>query len=110
MNQLKEYSQIHVHGITMLKFWRERERERGLTREKFYAAKKSIKIWYVNVDNIVISTLVKTKTNSKYYIEQLDKAIRPLVPILPKMSGCVKTFKIKEGDKDNKSNKLPYRR
>ena len=55
----------------MLKFWRERERERerGLTREKFYAAKKSIKIWYVNVDNIVISTLVKTKTNSKYYIE-----------------------------------------
>ena len=47
---------------------RERERERGLAREKFYAAKTPIKIWYVNVDNIVISTLVKTKTSFKYYI------------------------------------------
>ena len=35
-------------------------------KEKFYAAKKPKKIWDVNVDNIVISKLVKTKTNSKY--------------------------------------------
>ena len=27
-----------------------------------------------------------------------DKAIRPLVLIMPKMSGYVKTFKVKEGD------------
>ena len=35
----------------------------------------------------------------------LDKAIRPLVLVMPKMSGYVKTFKVEGGDKD-KSNKL----
>ena len=35
----------------------------------------------------------------------LDKAIRPLVLIMTKMRWYVKTFKIKEGDKD-KNNKL----
>ena len=35
---------------------------------------KSIKIWDVNTDNIVISKLVKAKTNSKYLIGYLDKA------------------------------------
>ena len=77
-----------------------------VTKEKFYAAKEPIKIWDVNVDNIVISKLVKTKTNSKYLIGiKFDKAIRPLVLIMPKMSGYVKTFKVKDGDKD-KNNKL----
>ena len=79
--------------------------EKEIAKEKFYAAKKPIKIWDVNVDNIVISKLVKTKTNSKYLIGiKFDKAIRPLVLIMPKMSGYVKTFKVKEGDKD-KNNK-----
>ena len=62
--------------------------------------KRPIKIWDVNVDNIVISKLVKTKTNSKCLIGYLDKAIRPLVLIIPKMSGYVKTFKVE--DKINK--------
>ena len=35
----------------------------------------------------------------------LDKVIIPLVLILPKISGYVKTFKVKDGDKD-KNNKL----
>ena len=71
--------------------------------------KKSIKIWDVNVENIVISKLVKTKTNSKFCIGYLDKAIRPLLLIMPKMSEYVKTFKVKEEDK-YKSNKLmPFR-
>ena len=34
--------------------------------------KKPIKIWDVNVDNIVISKLVETKNNSKYFVEYLD--------------------------------------
>ena len=38
-------------------------------------------------------------------IGYLDKAIRPLVLVLVKTSGCVKTFKVKDGDKD-KNNKL----
>ena len=60
-----------------------------------------MKIWYVNVDNIVISKLVQTKADSKYMIGiKFDKAIRPLVLIMFKMSGYVKTFTIE--DKINK--------
>ena len=48
--------------------------------------------------------LVKTKSNSKHLIgTKFNKAIRPLVLFMSKMtkmSGYVKTFKVKEGDKD----------
>ena len=71
--------------------------DREIAKEKFYAAKKPINICDVNVANIVISKLVKTTINSKYLIGYLDKAIRPLVSIMPKMSGYAKTFKVKEG-------------
>ena len=70
--------------------------EREIAKEMFYAAKRPIKIWDANDDNIVISKLVKTKTNSKYLVGYLDKAIRPLVLIMPKMNEYVKTFKVKE--------------
>ena len=71
--------------------------EKEIVKEKFCAAKKPIIIWYVNVDNIVISELIKPKT--KYLIGiKFDKAIRPLVLIMPKISGYVKTFKGKEGN------------
>ena len=66
-----------------------------IAEEKFYASKKPIKIWDVNVDNIVTSKLVKTKTNLKYLIGYLDKDMRQSVVTMPKMSGYVKTFKIK---------------
>ena len=66
---------------------------------------KPIKIWDVNVDNIVISKLIKRKTNSKYLIGHLDKVIRALVLIMTKMSGYDKTFKVKDGHKD-KNTKL----
>ena len=72
--------------------------EREIAKEKFYATKRPIKIWDIKVDNIVISISAKTKTNSKYLIGYLDKAIRPLVLIMPQTSGYVKTFKVKEGD------------
>ena len=71
---------------------------RKLGKENFYTAKRPIKICDVNVDNIVISKLVKTETNSKYLIGYLDKAIRALVFIMPKMSGYVKIFKVKKGN------------
>ena len=57
-----------------------------IAKENFYAAKESIKIWDANLDNIVISKSVK-KTNSKYLIGYLDKDIRPIVLIVPKISG-----------------------
>ena len=37
--------------------------ETKIAKEKFYAAKKPLNIWDVNVENIVISKLVRTKTN-----------------------------------------------
>ena len=38
-------------------------------------------------------------------IGYLDKTIRPLILIMPKMNGFIKKVKVKEGDKD-KNNKL----
>ena len=75
--------------------------ERKIAKEKFYASRKSIKIWDVNVNNLVISKLAKTKHNSKYLTGYLDKYIRPLVLIMPKLCGYVRTFKV-----EDKSNKL----
>ena len=49
-----------------------------VTKKKviFICCKKAIKIWDVNVDNIIISKLVKTKSNCNHLIGYLDKAIR----------------------------------
>ena len=79
----------------MLKFG-----ETKVAKEKFYGAKRPIKIWDVAVDNIVISKIIETKTNSKYLIRYLDEVIRALILILPKMSGNVKTFKVNGRNKD----------
>ena len=61
--------------------------------------KKTLKIWHVAVDNVVISKLIEPKNSSKYLIvirwHRTYDAIRPVVLILPKMSGYVKTFKDK---------------
>ena len=69
--------------------------ETKVEQEQFYAAKLSVNIWDVNIDNIAMSILIKTKSNSKYLTGYLDELIRPLVLILPKINGYVKTFKIK---------------
>ena len=74
--------------------------ETKLTKETFFAAKKHIKIWDANVNNVVISKLVEIKTNSKYLVGYLDKVMRPSILIMPKMKGCVKKFKV--NDKNNK--------
>ena len=58
--------------------------------------KRPINICDVDVYNTVISKLVETKTSSKYLIGYLGKLIRPLVLVLPKTSGYVKTFKVKK--------------
>ena len=70
--------------------------ETKIKKEGFYAARKPINISDVNVDNIVISKLVKTKTESKYLIGYLDQLIRPSALLLPKFSGYVKKFKVKD--------------
>ena len=71
----------------------------------FLLQKQPSKIRDVNVDTIVISKLVQTKTNTKYLIGYFDKTVRLLVLIMPKMGGYVKTFKVKDGFK-NKNNTL----
>ena len=65
--------------------------ETKIAKKRSYAAKKPIKIWDVNVDKIVISKLVNTKTNCKHLIGYSDKGIRSLILIVPKMSRYVKT-------------------
>ena len=54
-----------------------------------YGTTKTMKIRVVVANNIV---------DSKYLIGYLDKVIRLLVLILPKMSGYIKTFKARDGD------------
>ena len=49
---------MFVDSIIMLRFG-----VREIAKEKFYNAKKPTKIWDVNVENVVISKLVKIKTN-----------------------------------------------
>ena len=55
---------------------------------------KPTNIWNINIDNIVISKLIETKTNSKYFVGYWDKVIRPLVLIMPKMSEYVEIIKV----------------
>ena len=66
-----------------------------MSESKIFWCKKAIKIW----DVMLILYLSQTKNNSKYLIGYLDVVLRPLVSILPKVSGYVKTFKDKDGDK-----------
>ena len=55
------------------------------------------KIWDVNVNNIVISKLVKRKTSSKYFIGiKFDKVIRRLVFLMSKLRGYVKHLTLKK--------------
>ena len=79
-------------------------RKTRIPKEKFNALKEPIKIWDANADNIVISKLVETKTNSKYLIGYLEKYIRSLVLIMPKITGYIKTFK----DKDKNSKLVSF--
>ena len=50
-----------------------RFRKTEIVKVKFCSAKKPKNLYEVNVDNIAVSKLVKTKTNSKYLIGYLDK-------------------------------------
>ena len=43
-------------SITMLKFGKDKSSKKG---KEFYGAKKTIKIWDVDIDNIVISKLIE---------------------------------------------------
>ena len=63
--------------------------KRKVATEELCGGKKPTNIWDVNGDNIVISKWAKTKNNSKYLIVYLNEIIRPLVLILPKMSGHI---------------------
>ena len=74
--------------------------ETKVAKEKFYGGKKLIKSYVVNADSKANSKLVETKTNSNYLIGYLDKVIIALVLILSKMSGYIKTFKVKDVDKN----------
>ena len=66
-----------------VEIWRKR-----ISKRKVLCPKNPVKIWDVNVENIIISKLIKTKSNSKYLIEiKLDRAKRPLFLTMAKMTG-----------------------
>ena len=70
-----------------------------MAREKNFMVQKKKK-----KKKLGISKLIETKNNCKYLIRYLYEVIRPLVLILPKMSGYSKAFK----DKDISLGKLLY--
>ena len=75
--------------------------QKEIAKEKFYVAKKTIKVWDVNVHNIVNSKLIERKTNFKFLTGiKINKAIRPLLLIMPKMNDFVNKFKVE--DKNNR--------
>ena len=63
-------------------------------KKNFMVWKKSTKSWDVDVNNIAILKLAKTKPNSKYLIGYLDDVKMPLVFISLKMSGYTKILKL----------------
>ena len=69
---------------------------------------QNLKNWGVNVDNMVNSKLVETKTNSKYLIGYLGKVLRPINLIVPKTSGHVKTLTVKDGNKEKNTELMSF--
>ena len=70
INYLKVDDKNIFDSIIMSRF-----EETKAAKEKNYAAEKLINIWDVNVDNLIISKLGETKTNSKYLTGYLDNVI-----------------------------------
>ena len=66
-----------------------------MSKKKFYDTKKAIPLNLVDMNNIVVSNLVKNNSDtSKYvigYLNGIDE-ISPLCIILPQMSGYIKYF------------------
>ena len=92
INQLKNNEKNFFDSILRLRF--------GKTK---LVKVKPIKIWDVDVNNIVISKSIEMKNNSKCLIGYSD-VVTSLVLTLPKVIGYVKD---KDRDKDkNKNNKL----
>ena len=94
----KNEAKAHIHVILNLNY----------QIYKFCVAQKAIYSWDVKIDNIVISMLIKIKTNSKYLIGYLGKVIRTLVLMFPKLSEYVKTFKVKDGGKDKTNKSMSF--
>ena len=70
--------------------------ESKVAKEKLYGAKKTANIWDVNVDNVVVSKLIKTKTNPYVFdciLKMMLLLLKPVALMLLKLSGYVKTFK-----------------
>ena len=66
-----------------------------VAKDGFYVAKTPVKVWDINVANMVISKLVEVKNYSFHLIGYLDEVTRPLVLILLKMCGLLKRLRIK---------------
>ena len=52
-----------------------RSRKTKVGKEEFCWIKKQMKFWDIDVNNIVILTLIEIKKNSKYLVRYLDETI-----------------------------------
>ena len=62
--------------------------KKKVEKDKFLWHKNVKNMRDVNVDNLVISKLIETKSNTKYLREYLDEVVRPLFLKFRKMSAC----------------------
>ena len=86
------------HNFFFPKYNMARFGEKEIAKEKFHAAKKPIKNFDINVDNIVHWKLIERKSNSNYLIGiKFDKGIIPLVLIMLKWVDMLRHLKLKKG-------------
>ena len=79
----------------------------NVAKKEIYCVKKTTKIWDVYVDIDVIPKLIGNNWNTEVFVWIFRWSHKTIVLILPKMSGYVKTFKNKHGEKSkNRNNKL----
>ena len=63
MKQIKNNEKNFFNTIIIIRF-----NETKVAKEELHCAKKTINTWDVNVNNIVITKLIKIKKNSKNFI------------------------------------------
>ena len=64
INELNNNDKNVFDSIIILRFG-----ETKVAKENFYVTKKPIKIWDVNVDDMVVSKLIETKSNFKIRLD-----------------------------------------
>ena len=93
------YSQTIILRFTVILF--QSNLDRKVTRNEQKRTSNEQKV--TSIEHKLKSNEQKVTSNESIIV-YLNEVIRPLVLILPIMSGCVKMFKVKDGDNDKIPN------